>query len=344
MDMDAGRRRRFLLMLMGVVLALAAAGGVYVLGQGVNQPGQEIEMSDVLVATREVPARATVTPEDVEVRAVPSESVLAQAYRDSELVIGRVTAITVYPGQQITPNLFATSAADAPFDILAEDEEVTADSPYWRATSVSVPLARAVGGQVRAGQRVDLMVTVEFAQPFIPVFDPETGQVKYEQVPAIPAVNEMVDPETGEPMVDPETGLPMEPKDVGITSGRSTKISLSDLLVLQADPLEGNYVLKVTLHQAEQIAHINQVAPDAFSLVLRPEQDNRTFDPGQYGQTTDALIMEYVYKVPLLVDLEQLLGIPIEPLTPSPGQSPDPAESPEPEPEPEPEPTPTSTP
>jgi Flp pilus assembly protein CpaB len=326
MDMDSGRRRRFFLMLLGVVLALAAAGGVYVLGQqGVGDPGEEVEMADVLVATREIPARSTLTVDDLEVRSVPADAVLEQAYRDNERAVGRVTAVIIYPGQQITPNLFATAAADAPFDIISEDEEVTVDSPYWRAASVNIPRPRAVGGQVAAGQRVDLIITVEFAQPFVPVTNPETGEVTYQQVPAIPATNE-------------------EGELTGIISGRSTKISIPDLLVLYADPTDGTYIFKVTLEQAEQIAHVNQVAPDAFSIVLRPEQDNRSFEPGDYGQTTESMIMQYIYPVPLLVDLEELLGFPIGPvtgpITPTPTPDPNAEPTPEPEPEPEPEPSP----
>ncbi|HVM30292.1 MAG TPA: Flp pilus assembly protein CpaB [Candidatus Limnocylindrales bacterium] len=322
--MDSGRRRRFVLMLLGVVLALSAAGGVYVLGQqNVSQPGEEVEMTDVLVASREIAARTTLTPDDVVVQSVPADAVLEQAYRSDERAIGRVTGVTIYPGQQITPNLFATAAADAPFDILGEDEEITDDSPYWRATAVFVPKERAVGGQLRAGQRVDLVVTVEFGQPYKAVLDPETGEVTYEEVPAIA----VTDPDSGE--------------TEALTGGRSTRVAVPDLMVLQADPDQNFYILKVTLEQAEQIAHINQIAPDGFSLVLRPEQDNRTFDPGQYGETTDRIILKYVYPVPMMPDLGELLGVPIDPViaSPSPGE-PEPGESPEPEPEPEPEPSP----
>ncbi|MGZ8803515.1 MAG: hypothetical protein ACXWZL_13140, partial [Mycobacterium sp.] len=97
-----------------------------------------------------------------------------------------------------------------------------------------------------------------------------------------------------------------------------------------ADPDEGLYLLKVDLHQAEQIYHVVQVAPDSFSLALRPGEDTRAADTTQYGETTDRLIMTYLFPVPQLIDLSALLGVPVSPgqggATPSqsPGTSPSP--------------------
>ena len=68
------------------------------------------------------------------------------------------------------------------------------------------------------------------------------------------------------------------------------------------------YILKVDLHQAEQIYHVVQEAPDSFSLALRPDSDTRIADTSQYGVTTDRLVMTYLYPVPQLIDLTQLLG------------------------------------
>ena len=51
------------------------------------------------------------------------------------------------------------------------------------------------------------------------------------------------------------------------------------------------YVLKVDLHQAEQIAHIIQEAPDSMALALRPDTDTRVANSLEYGETTDSLIM-----------------------------------------------------
>ena len=116
----------------------------------------------VLVAARDIAARQQVTADDVVVRQVPVDEVLTQSYRESNLVLGRLTAVPVYADQQMTPNLFATTAADTEFSILGPDDEVTLDSPFWRAVAVEVPSARAVGGEIKAGQHIDLFVSVRF--------------------------------------------------------------------------------------------------------------------------------------------------------------------------------------
>jgi hypothetical protein len=56
------------------------------------------------------------------------------------------------------------------------------------------------------------------------------------------------------------------------------------------------------------MSHVIQEAPDAFTMVLRPDEDTRDVDTSQYGTTTDRLIMTYLYPAPQLVDLSQLLG------------------------------------
>jgi hypothetical protein len=143
----------------------------------------------------------------------------------------------------------------------------------WRSTS-----PRAVGGEIQPGQRVDLFISVQID---IFALDSEGNY---------------------QPVQSADQG--------GLRSGRSTKIVMQDLEVLKSDPGAGLYVLKVTLHQAEQIYHVVQLAPDSFSLALRPDEDSRQAYSGDYGTTTDRLVMEYYFPVPQLVDLTILLGQP----------------------------------
>ncbi len=280
---DTGRRRRLLLIGLGVALALAAGYGAFRLASNGNNAPPVIRES-VLVAARNVPARTTLTADDVTLREVPIDEILSSSYTDPAEVIGRVTSVPIIDNQQMTPNLFATAAADAEFSILGPDETIAPDSEFWRAVAVSVPPERAVDGQIQDGQHVDLFISVDF------------------QIVAL-------DPEGNYQVVDTAT-------QDGLMSGKSTKITIQDLEVLKSDPDANMYILKVDLHQAEQIYHVVQVAPDSFSLALRPDEDTRAADPTGYGTTTDRLIMTYLFPVPQLVDLTQLLsGQPL----PSPG-------------------------
>lgn len=290
---DTGRRRRLLLIGLGLALALAAGYGAFQLASNGNRANPVVKET-VLVAARPIEARTILTADDVTTRAVPIDEVLAQAYRDPADVIGRITSVPIYSDQQITPNLFATTTADAEFSILGPDETIAPDSEFWRAVAVSVPPERAVGGQIQDGQHVDLFISVQI------------------DVLAI-------DPEGNFQRVETAT-------QDGLQSGKSTKITIQDLEVLKADPDENLYILRVDLHQAEQIYHVVQEAPDSFSLALRPEEDTRSADTTEYGTTSDRLIMTYLFPVPQLIDLSQLLGQPVP--TPVVGPQPSPSASP----------------
>jgi Flp pilus assembly protein CpaB len=315
---DPGRRRRLLLVTIGGVLAAAAGMAAFTMASGGNH-APDVAKQSVLVATRAVDARTAVSADDVAVRDIPVDQALASAYTSSEQVVGRITSVPLVAGEQITPNLFATADANSDFSILGPGETVTADSPYWRAVAVEVPPNRAVGGDIKAGDRVDLFVSVEIDV----LTQDETGQwVKTDGANAD-----------------------------GFQTGESTKLTFQDLEVLKSTPDDNMYVLKVDLHQAEQISHVVQLAPDSFSLALRPGDDTRSADTSQYGTTTDRLIMTYLFPAPQLIDLSQLTGPLVSPVpggSPIPGgtsgSTPPPSASPNPDQSPAPSPTPSAKP
>ena len=282
---DNTRHRRLLLITIGGVLA--ASAGVAAFTMASNGRAPDVAKTAVLVAGRDVSARTVVSPDDVTMRDVPVDQVLNETYTDPAQVVGRITSVPILPGQQITPNLFATSDANSDFSILGPGETVSDTSPAWRAVAVDVPPERAVGGEIKAGDHVDLFVSVEID---VLTKDADGNYVKTDTANA-----------------------------QGFQSGESTKLTFQDLEVLKSSPDDNMYVLKVDLHQAEQIAHVVQMAPDSFALALRPDEDTRAGDTSQYGTTTDRLIMTYLFPAPQLIDLNQLLGPAISPL---PGGSP----------------------
>src|SRR5687767_4196795 len=223
---DTARRRRILMIVLGAVLAGAAGWGAFMLASNGSKAAVPVITEPVLVAARDIGARAPVTADDVTVRQIPVDEALDQAYTEANLVIGRLTAVPVYTDQQMTPNLFATTTADTEFSILGPDEQIVLDSPYWRAVGIEIPRNRAVGGEIKAGQHVDLVISVDFM-----VYTPDS-EGNYQKVDTA--------------TVD------------GLVPGKSTKITMQDIQVLKAEPDEDVYVLKVNLHQAEQIAHVVQ--------------------------------------------------------------------------------------
>ena len=287
---DRSRRRRFLIV-VGIVLALVAGGAAFSLSQGAGQAQAQVEMRTVLVAAREIPARTVLAASDLTLREMPKDSVVLEAMTDPAQAIGQVTGVPVYLNQPMTPNLLATGAVDAAFSILGPDEPVDADSPVWRAVSVMVPAERAVGGQLQTGQRVDLIASVQLD---ILTWDPVTGAY------------------TGNPTADS-----------GYMSGKTTKITWEDILVLNAESESNMYVLKVNLNQAEEITHLQAEGENTFALALRPESDTRPLDRTVYGETTDRIIQEYRFVVPKILDLVTLEQpvTPTEPVEPPAGDT-----------------------
>ncbi len=303
---DTDRSRRILLIVVGVVLAGAAGWGAFMLANGKSNAAPVVTEA-VLVAARDIPARQQVAADDVTVRQVPIDEVLPQSYKEAALVVGRLTAVPVYSDQQMTPNLFATSTADTDFSILGPDDEVTLDfallaSRLRRGSGQSRRWWRAQGRPACGSRRQRRY--------------PGSRRGQRRQLPEHRHCHAGRSPEW---QVD-QDHLP----------GRRDP---------EGDPDNSMYVLKVDLHQAEEIGHVIQMAPDSFTMVLRPETDTRAADTTDYGTTTDRLVMTYLYPVPQLIDLSALLGTPITPTAPdgvrpgtewltAPGESP--AASPEP--------------
>jgi Flp pilus assembly protein CpaB len=164
---DTSRRGR-LLIILGVVLALAAGGTAFFLLNQAGGPAGEAQVQRVpaVVAARPIAARKPIEPGDVVVRQVPVDQTNAiGVFTTVDKVIGRVSAVTILQGQLVTTNLLTSTSAGAAFSILEPTETVAPDSESWRAVSVTVPAERAVGGMLEIGQTVDLFVTAQVNVP-----------------------------------------------------------------------------------------------------------------------------------------------------------------------------------
>jgi Flp pilus assembly protein CpaB len=309
MEMDSSRRRRLILMTLGIVLAVVAGGIAFVLAsRPAVEPGEEVQTEGVVVAAREIQPRTPLTADDVVLRQIPVDQAIPQAYRNAEQLIDLQTTVTVYEGMQITPNLLVSPEAGRDFEIIPVDEEITEDTPHWRAVSVQVPSNRAVGGEVTSGSRIDLIATVDFRELLA------DAEAFFALEPLFPASCNQGD------------------APIGVEDCFSTKIVVQDMQVLKANPEEAVYVLRADLHQAEQLYQLTKHQNDPFSIALRSDRDTRSVDPNEYGETTDSIITRYRFVVPLWLRVLRLVDFPaVIPIVPEPGQSPViPSPSPEP--------------
>jgi len=165
---DPSKRGRWIV-LLGVVLAIAAGGAAfYLINNAQQQAGQSgLKLTQAVVATRAIPARKPVEPDDVALRTdIPLDGTNAEGViTDPAQVVGRILAVDVKPGQLVTTNLLASTTAGGQFSILGPDETVAPDSEAWRAVSLTVPDDRAVGGMLGPNMTVDVFVTASVNVP-----------------------------------------------------------------------------------------------------------------------------------------------------------------------------------
>ena len=273
MEFKDSSRRRTLVLIVGVLLAIAAGAAAFMLSnQGTEEPEAVFPTRDVVVAADLITARTTIDGLQLAMRPVPIDDTNANAFTDRAQVQGQIAAIDILQFQPITPNMLASGAGLGQVQILKASETVGPDSPVLRAVSLTVPAERAVGGLIAAGQRVDLIATVPMA------------------------VSVPVDPTTGLPATNPETGEPFT-----YAEGSSTKVMWLDVEILVRNPDSDLYIIRADLQTAEEIAHAqNQGAQ--FTMVLRPETDTRDVDRSSYGETTDTLVARYNFRVPESID------------------------------------------
>lgn len=165
---DPSKRGRWIV-IIGVVLALAAGGAAFFLiNQAQQQAGQgQLQTTDVVVATRPIPARKPVEADDVTVRQIPVDDTNAPAIAVTKPddVVGHVLAVTVFQGQMLTTNMLASTTTGGQFSILEPGETVGPDSEAWRAVAMTVPDDRAVGGMIQSGMSVDVFLSAQVNVP-----------------------------------------------------------------------------------------------------------------------------------------------------------------------------------
>ena len=263
-----GRRRKVLIVL-GVVLAVAAGGAAFFLvNQAQNAGTGVVATRDVVVAARDIPARTVIQSSDLTIRAVPDDPSLAVAIASPEDAIGRITGVAILFQQPISPNLLASAVVGGQFSILGPEETISPDSPAWRAVAVNVPDDRAVAGQIQVGQHVDLFMTAQI-----------NVTVPLARAGAAPAPS-------------PQPGASTAP----YYTDKSTKITYQDLSILARNGTL--YILRVDIAQAEEISHLQAAGNAQFSLVLRPDGDDRQVDTEKLGETTNQIIEKYGLPIP----------------------------------------------
>ena len=164
---DGSRRRARLILIVGVALALVAGVGTFVYASGAksDQP-VAVPTVAVLVAAREIPAKTTLTPADVKLQEFNVDAKPPASMTTADQALGKITIQSISVGEPILPTKFADpknpSFVVMPASFIGPDGAPAANSPNYRAMSITVADASAVGGVVAVGDLVDLVFTLQF--------------------------------------------------------------------------------------------------------------------------------------------------------------------------------------
>ena len=273
MEFKDSSRRRTLVLVIGVLLALAAGAAAFMLSsQGQEQPEAAFPTREVVVAAEPIPARATIDTLQLVLRPVPVDDTTATAFTNRDDV-GEPGGGHPHPAVPAHHAQHARRGRRRARSILKANETVAPDSPILRAVSLTVPADRAVGGLVAVGEHVDVIATV--AHPVDRSRRPRDGRA------------------TGD--------RPRDGRADPLRDGSTTKLMWIDLEILLRDDGSDVYIVRADLQTSEEIAHA-QTQGAEFTMVLRPPEDTRDIDRSTYGETTDTLITRYNFRVPEKID------------------------------------------
>ncbi len=108
MEFKDNSRRRTLVLVVGVLLALGAGAAAFMLSsQGQEEPETVFPTREVVVAADFIPARETIELNMLSTREVPLDESNAGAYTAPAEVAGSVAAISIIESQPITPYMLA---------------------------------------------------------------------------------------------------------------------------------------------------------------------------------------------------------------------------------------------
>ncbi len=171
---DGSKRRARLILILGVVLAIFAGAGTFFYASSAQTAvAPVIETTNVLVAAREIPAKTILTLADLKVQAYNVDAKPAAALVKAEDAVGKVTIVPISVGEPLLASKFSDPKNPVfvviPATALSADGAIKSDTPNFRAMSITVPDANAVGGIIAPGDVVDLLYA--FNLDPIKVFD-----------------------------------------------------------------------------------------------------------------------------------------------------------------------------
>jgi Flp pilus assembly protein CpaB len=252
------KRSNRLVLIIGIVLAVAAFAGVIVLS---NQRQAAVDTTPTSLPTvyakKDIPLGTVITQDMVETKDLAISVRPIDAYGDVGAVVGKTVRTDVKSGAQITPAMFATGAGGGA-------EIAALLDPGLRAIAVTVDQGTGVGTLINVGDRVDLLIG--FTADKIPQI---TVDATTREISVVPGFNPTSTKLLLQNMQVIGTLLPPPPADSS-SSGTSGAAGSTSTTLTGASEL---VILAVTAQQSEVIKFAQ--IDGQISLVLRSPRDFR---------------------------------------------------------------------
>jgi pilus assembly protein CpaB len=285
-------RRGRVLILLGLILALVTAGGVfYILTQSAGQATTvEVEREEVVVAIQPIPEDEPVEGR-VELRPMPVEAIPEGAIHSLESTSGLLAAGPIPQGTIIQPELLIS-----PVELSLEGELGKLIEPGYEAVAFPITELSSVSYGIRPGDHVDILMTFFFVD-----MDQET--------------------QTKEPICPPLCPN-LESREADITEQRprlSSQLTLQDVEVLgvgqwitePAIPEEGgepdsnqeegqveppSYITVMLTPQDALVLKLAREQGASIDLAVRAEEDHQQFATQEV--TLDYILARFSITVP----------------------------------------------
>lgn len=264
MSIQASKPNNRVFLLLGIVLAALAFGGVlFALRQG---SGNTVS---VVVAKGSIPAGTTITTDQVATVSIPSAAAPSDAYTVTSAVTGKTTTVAVGANDPLVPSVFA---------------------------------AQPLGGQPSTtsanGASAPVSLETSITKGFVAMAIPASGAVPPTTPPVPPGT-----PQMSQAAVSPDltsTGFYIQAGDhidiLAVDSSNNTyatRFSFQDIPVLRVGTSGSNgsspsvYIVEVSRSQAQLLSSLTsgQARETVLRYVLRPESEWGKVTPGNTGYT-----------------------------------------------------------
>lgn len=144
-----------LILILALVVGLVAAGGIYFYLDSMQKTyREEGDFIKIVTAKQRIPAKTMITVQMVEIKELPSKYINTDAAVDLKEVVGKTVKSEILPGEQVLRGRLAGAQG------VSEGLSYIIE-PGKRAVTIAVNEVSGVAGQVKPGDRVDIMGTFD---------------------------------------------------------------------------------------------------------------------------------------------------------------------------------------